>query len=182
MGTPPTFPNNSTPGQADLQFILDPPRAQAFQATTPVALADDVNTLLTFDTIMYDSDTMWNGGTPSRLTVKTPGLYYCQAMVRVPTAVYGNLSINPRMNAGGVASSGTSIVTHSHINTTIVPGTSGSLTANVSLSARIAFELVFAVNDYVEVFVRQKSGATRNTDNGSGGNVCGLSMRWVAYA
>ena len=108
MATPPTFGTGTTPGQADLQFILDPPRAQSFQAATPTTLADNVMTVLTWDANLYDSDGMWNAGQPTRLTVKTAGLYYCQAMARVPIAAYGDLSINPRMNAGGVAASGTS--------------------------------------------------------------------------
>lgn len=170
MGTPPTFPIGSTPGQAELQFALDPPRASVSGPST--SLADDVLTVVTFGTLKWDTDGMWDAGTPTRLTVQTPGLYTVTMIATVPTAAYGRLSINLRSNAGGIATGGTSILTHTPVNTTI---TGATLAANSSLSGAVTLEQPFVAGDYVEMFVLQKSGATRTL------SAAFLFLRWVAY-
>lgn len=170
MGTPPTFPIGSTPGESELQFALDPPRASI--STTSTSLADDTYTVVTFTALKWDTDGMWNAANPTRLTVQTPGLYSVTMFANLPTAAYGRLSINLRTNAGGLISGGTSVLTHTPVNTTI---TGATLTANTNLTGTVTFDQPIAAGDYVEMFVLQKSGATRTLAAGL------LFLRWVGY-
>jgi len=42
-----------------------------------VSIANTTYTDVTFDTLDFDTDTMWNSGTPTRLTIHTGGVYLC---------------------------------------------------------------------------------------------------------
>ncbi len=49
--------------------------AARVRRTTNQAIPHDITTLITLDTVDYDNDTMWNVADPSRLTVRTAGIY-----------------------------------------------------------------------------------------------------------
>ena len=167
MGTPPTFTDGTVVNAAALAFALDPPRGSV--SADSGSFADDVSTAVTFSALKWDTDGMWDAGNPTRLTVRTPGLYQVSVLARMPTALYGRLDLNLRANAGGVAGSGTSIFTYTALNATVTGTANGPIAANFILDQPVP------ANDYFEVFLRQKSGATRTLD------AAYLFLRWVAY-
>lgn len=167
MATPPTFANNTVVTAADLAFALDPPRG--FVSAAAGSFADTVKSAITFTALGWDTDSMWSAGTPTRLTTQTPGLYSLTITVTMASAVYGLLNINPRANSGGAAGGGTTIYNYAPINATVTGTTNGAVTANFTM------ERQFNAGDYVEVFVEQKSGATRSL------TLAYLQMRWLAY-
>jgi len=146
---------------SDVITYLDArPRVHAYDATG-VSCTNNVSTLITFDSEMYDSTgSMHTGGNPSRLIAPIDGLYEFYARV-TPVAVsttYGVTSLlNIRQNAAGAAAGGTSLQ-----NTAFeVAAAATSPTPHALLTRALV------AGDYLEVFMRQSSGAARLTIPGA---------------
>lgn len=167
MATPPTFSDGTVVTAADLAFALDPPRG--FISSTSGSFANTVKSVITFSTLGWDTDSMWSAGTPTRLTVKTPGLYVVTTSVIMAAANYNLLNINTRANAGASGTGGTSIYNYVPLNVAVTG------TATAFVATNFVIEREFTTNDYVEVFVEQQSGATRTLVEAR------FQMRWVAY-
>jgi len=112
------------------------------------------NTLeyLDFDTESYDTDGMHEGVTnPSRITIKTAGVYAFGAVVKWEANATGQRLVLLYMN-----------------RTTLIDVDERDATPNGRPSyLRIASTREFAVTDYIEVRVRQTSGGDLNVESAS---------------
>lgn len=165
----PSFTNGAVVTQTDLQFLIDPPRCQISQSAsgTATSLADATATLVTFDTNVFDTDSMHSTASfTSRVVFNTAGLWDVNFYVALPAATYTALNFNLRLNSGGSSSGGGSIRNH-------------PFGAGVQ-AGRILLSRTFIVGDYIELFVTQTSGAARVV--GLGNNVTGVTCRWVTVA
>ena len=169
MGVAPTFTDGTVVHDTDLTFALDPPRVKVYD-NTGVVCTNGVAKLLTFDTEVYDTDSMWSGGASSRILINTSGVYQFIVYLAMPVATYTVLNFNPRRNSAGSASGGTSIRT--------MPTASLYDTGQGPVN-RFTFEMQFTAGEYVELFVTQTSGGSRTTSTGA--ETTGVTARWVAY-
>ena len=148
-------------------FLMDPPRCHAYNSTGQ-AFANGSTVLCTWDAEVYDWGTTPmhdNVTNPSRITVPETGLYDCAIFIALSSSIsYSQLDVNPRINAAGSSSGGSSIRTWA--------------CANGTGQVQLAFERRLTAGDYVEVFVTQTSGASRTSQAFSLGQ--GMQMRWVA--
>lgn len=163
----PSFTNGAVVTQTDLQFLIDPPRCQVSQsaAGTATSLPDATSTVVTFDTNVFDTDSMHSTASfTSRIVINTAGTWDIHAYCALPSATYTALNFNLRLNAGGSSSGGTSLRNHPF---------GGGVQAG-----RLLLTRTFIAGDYVELFVSQTSGAARVV--GQGNNVTGFTCRWVA--
>jgi len=156
-----------------LTFLLDPPKCGVYQGTvgsvTTLANATLSGPLL-FDTETNDTDNMHSTTTNTgRITFNTAGRYQIIMYVMITGATtFSAYSVNPRLNAGGSPSGGTSIRTFD-LKT---PGGAPS-------QATITFTRVFSVSDYIEIYVLQTSASSRTTD--FAGQYCtGVQAQWIS--
>ena len=171
MATVPTFTDGVPVHKADLDFLLSPPRCQVAIATTATSIPDTTFTLLSWDSSIYDTDSMWSSG--SRVAINTSGLWLVHFYMQMATAAYSILTLNLRVNSGGVIGGGTSLVTAQPTGTSAT-----GLAGAGPMTVRSSIEVRLTAGDYLEVFARQSSGATRNLSLATGAN--GLSARWVS--
>lgn len=155
-----------------LNFLANPPKCD-LAMNSALAHVDNVATLQSYDTEVFDDDTMHSTSTnPSRVTFTTGGRYHIGIFVflpQVPTT-YGTYTVNLRLNSGGSSAGGTSIRSFSY-------GTPGGAPAQTNTNLTRAF----SAGDYVEVFVTQRSGgSTRTTDASLGMYSNGIQARWVS--
>jgi hypothetical protein len=148
--------------KASTDFLMSPPRAFVYQGTTAASFTTAVWKTLTFDTELFDSDSLHDPTTnPSRLTATAPGLYEILGQVN-----YGNIggtgqrSIRFLKNGGQIAYASQ-------------PGISTAVNGVTQLVGVVAL----ATNDYVELGFYQNSGAT--TSNVIGSSSTYFAMRWV---
>jgi len=102
---------------------------------------------VSFDVLDYDTDSMWNASTPTRLTCQTAGKYLCTAQLAWTAntnAMRGVLiEVNGVIVAGGKQQPNPSSPEETLIN--------------------CSWQGSMAMNDYVEMFARQNTGSTLNT-------------------
>lgn len=155
-----------------LDFLLNPPRCQVSPSST-TACADGTSTLVSFDAFQYDTDNMHDPGTfPSRITFTTAGLYMLHVYIRLEgtSVTWTRILSQLRLNAGGSSSGGT--VIHNHADA------GPSAATNNWRSVRYSLERTFAAGEYIELFVTQTSGASRNLSGSN--NITGITARMVA--
>lgn len=111
-----------------------------------IAIATGVVTTLTFNTVRYDTDTLYSATNPSRLTARWPGNYSIGAGVRFEANAVGVRLVTLRLN-------GTTMIA-----TSLVPNAGGAI--QQTLNVNTDYELV--PTDYVEVQVFQDSGGPLN--------------------
>lgn len=119
------------------------------------SIASAAATALSFNTMDLDTDTMYNAGSPTRLTCKTAGDYDVYASVQFLANGVGYRWIELRLN-------GTTVIAITYVPQTASASDDATLT--------IRRTLALAVNDYVEVLAWQNSGGALNvvgTDSGS---------------
>jgi hypothetical protein len=101
--TIPTMPAGYIATAADMnnlayavQFLLNKPIARAVDTagTQAVTITD---TAVTFGAASFDTDGMWNIGTPTRLTVATPGFYKMDYCVQAAVASGTSINMNTRL-------------------------------------------------------------------------------------
>lgn len=147
-----------------LDFLLDPPRAHVYNSAGQV-FANGTTVLCDWPDEAYDSQALHSGANSTRVTLVESGLWVCHLAIGFPDATYTTLTVNPRLNAGGVSTDGTSLRTED-----FAPRDSGIV--------KWPFEFRASAGDHLEVFVTQTSGASRTSSAFSLAH--GVQVRWVA--
>lgn len=143
-----------------VDYLLDPPRCQVYQATGQTFTNGAAAAAVTFDAETYDSDGMHDNVTNnSRITFVTAGTYILHVYTDLPAATYTVYTVTLRINGT------TSIRTLAFVNP------AGGF-------IRFTIERAFSASDYLEVLLTQTSGANRVAATGN--NVTGVTARWVA--
>lgn len=152
-----------------LDWLADQPRVGVYIGSNTSA-PDSSATILPWDTEFEDTDSMHSTSiNTSRVVATTSGRYQINLFVFMATGTLTGLDINPRVNAAGSPSGGASIRTFGF-------GSPGGAARQVT----VTFDRYFDAGDYIEVFVTQTSGATKNIMGGSGVFQTGMQMRRVA--
>ena len=156
-GLYPSATADLNPGVRDpLNFLLGPPRAKGYRATSGGALTGGTATLVNLDGELYDSTGSMHSLTSNigRIVAPYPGLYFINASVGIAGQTAGQrIIIDVRLNAAGSASGGSSVLTTS-APTAPSSGTSslGSICGHYMLDA----------GDYVEMFLTPATTASPN--------------------
>jgi hypothetical protein len=152
-----------------LDFLMNPPRVNAY-AGTSTSLTTGTSTLVTFDSEMWDTDSMHSTTTNnSRILINTSGQYLVSFYARFPSNATGYRQLNFRLNSAGNSGGGS---TWSTINVAAVNGSSTFITRTLELTCN--------AGDYYELFAFQNSGATLALDTGT--RVTGMEFRWLGYS
>lgn len=134
------------------------PRLHAYDGTGLVCVDASVLKLMTWDTELYDTNSMHDPAVnPSRIIFTTAGLYEVDVQVILPSATYTAGLLNTRLNAAGASGGGTSL------QNTAFNNAGGS----AQPSPRTIIKRAFAAADYLEFWVSQTSGANRTTVAGA---------------
>jgi hypothetical protein len=150
-----------------ISFLLNPPRCSLYKSADG-SLADNTWGVIGFDTELYDPYTpAAHSGTSSRLTAAETGLYTIFAKIRFGGITSGAMDLDVRKNAAGVQTGGTRLQV-----VTVGATTVGDEYPNVT------FDDQLNAGDYIEIFGRQASGATKAVVSGVGNTV--FQFRWTA--
>ena len=149
-----------------VRFVLDPPAALVYRATTTNIPSGGAGIPYPWDTSSFDNNAMWAIGTPTRLLINTSGRYILHAKYQFGNYGTGLRTAFLRSNAAGNPASGTLI------DTDTLPPVAG---ANTTI--RLQVTRSFAAGDYVELFVAQTSTLTQAIVTGVSGGF--LAARWV---
>jgi len=143
------------------------PRCHVYDNTTFVVPHNSA-TLITFAAEIFDTDTMHSTSTnPSRITFTTAGVYDVEAWFTIGQFTYTTLTLECRLNAGGVVGGGSSIRSQPY---------DPNQTNMVSHIQRF-----FNAGDYIEYFITQNhGGATASLSSASFGTR--VFARWLAVS
>lgn len=109
-----------------------------------------VQTPITFDTVRWDTDGMWNVANPTYLTVQTNGYYFVSGHLAYEYNTTGRRCVFLRVNGAGVAR---------YIGmVTVMPVT--DLNADTRIFASTVWP--FVAGDYIELVALQVSGGPLN--------------------
>uniref|UniRef100_UPI003F4915F3 hypothetical protein n=1 Tax=Pseudonocardia sp. CA-138482 TaxID=3240023 RepID=UPI003F4915F3 len=149
------------------------PPAVSVRNATNLTVPDSTQTLMTWDTNEFDSDTMHPPGsaTPSRLTAQTIGRYRVMASVvwiKNDTKAH---QIMIRKNSGGSATGGAAVGIGAKY------GSDNVLFEQASSFA--SAEVILGQGDYVECFVYQASGSS-STVSHSVNQASRFGAVWIA--
>lgn len=149
-----------------LWLMQNAPRCHVYAGTT-VACANATPTLITWDAETYDNYAMHSTTTnTSRIVMPETGLYEVDIQVVLPTATYAAGSVmRVTLNAAGAYGGGTNLRT---------PDINQSGATNYAV---LRFCRQFTAGDYIEVFISQDSGASRNISATSLGSR--VFARWI---
>lgn len=148
-------------------FYNNPPRCSVTHSVG-VSPVTATWTLHAWDTEAYDTDTMHDNVTNnSRLVAKTVGMYDLKVQIEWTANATGYRAVQIRKNSAGSAAGGTRV------------GWAFVSAATVASSTTVPFDkdVPMAVNDYLEVFVWQSSGAGLADIPGDGDTFASLSWR-----
>jgi hypothetical protein len=147
------------------------PRVHAYVTpaqSIPNTGATGASNLIGWTAEIFDTDTMHdNGVNPGRITFQTAGMYEIDIQLSMAAAVYSTLTLDVRLNAGGVFAAGTNLRTQ--------PFTDG---ARSPTQAQFRMTLQFIAGDYIECWVTQVSGAAANLNPTSNGSR--IFAKWIA--
>lgn len=149
-------------------FLINPPRCSVYNsaAISPVTATW---TLHTWDTELYDSDTMHSTVTnTSRLKATTVGNYDTKVQIEFTANATGYRAVQVRKNAAGSAAGGT------RVGWAFV----SAVTAAAATTVPIDKDVPMTAGDYLEIFIWQSSGAGLATIPGDGDSFA--SMCWRA--
>lgn len=168
-GIPTAAQLNGTDGPKGVgDFLLDPPRVSVYMTTA--SLTHNTWTGVTWTATHYDTDSMWDSGDPTRLTVNTPGRYLVTARAYFAANATGTRGINLTPNGAGVRD--TDNVALSDSFWAAANSTNQLVTAT--------FEWAAVEDDYLEMHAIQSSGGALNLVGSS--SWTRLAMRWVALS
>lgn len=155
-GTPILSADWNTYVRDNILFLANPPACRATHNTTQ-SLTDNVEASVTFNTESYDTDGMFAGGAPTRITFATAGIYTVKFGGEVVAAAdYASYYVYPRLNG----------------TTQIGVGTSTpALVGSVGLWLAFSIDYKFAAADYVEARINQN-----NTTSAARNLVAGVAM------
>jgi hypothetical protein len=173
MGTvpvPPNFAAGEYPTaakinliQTALNFLLNPPRAQAYPSAAQSHTTTGNYQAIALDAEDIDSDGMHDPVTNnSRLTCQTPGKYEVSAQVTFQVNATGRRLA--RINMNGASLGG---------QTEVVPTTVAGSTVSIVIPA---IEVVMNATDYLELVAFQSSGA--NLAYGVGKGTTWIRAKW----
>lgn len=153
-----------------LDFLMNPPRVNAFLNSGTISLTSGTSTLITLEGESWDTDSMHStASNTSRITIRTSGQYLVSFYARFLTNSTGYRQLNLRSNAGGSANGGTTISTIS------IPANSGDATFVTR-----TLELPCVAGEYYELFATQNSGSSVSVQNGQ--RVTGMEFRWLGVS
>jgi hypothetical protein len=147
-------------------FLLDRPQAFVYRTAITNLPSGGNGTAFPWDTVQVDNNGMFNMANSSRLTFPTAGKYLVYGKGGFGNYAGGIRSASIRLNAAGVPTAGT-LLDYDAANPV-----AGALTQVRQLFARS-----FAVNDHIELYVFQSSGAGQNTVAGITGGF--LAAVWI---
>lgn len=137
---------------------------------TGITMTNATATLVTWDSEVYDNDTMHSTSTnTSRITFTTAGLYQVDCRLTVAGGTtFTTLDLMCRLNAAGASGGGTLVRTQPWE------------TAAGLRTAQLSFARAFSASDYIEFWLTQASGANRSLSSANLGSMC--QARWIATA
>lgn len=118
------------------------PMSRVTRATNQ-SIPNNTDTAVSFSSSVFDTDTMWNIANPTRLTINTAGLYMFGVTGLIDPSAVGIREYSFRVNG----------ITTIDFTNKLQPSPS-------YFSHNYPFEL--QVSDYIEIMVRQTSGAPLN--------------------
>lgn len=148
-------------------FLSNRPATQAYDGVIQ-SIANNTWTAVNYAVNLLDTDSGHNTSTNTQMFIaQVAGWYW----------VRGSISINPTGAGNGAARMDTAIAK----NGTIIPGSAQFLTKGVNTDyAQQASSLVsLAPGDRVEMWVRQATGITIQTDTGTVGLYNGFTAIWI---
>ena len=113
--------------------------------TTNQSIPDNAHTAITWEAVDTDSNSMWAGGNPTRMTVKHTGFHTVSASIAFASNATGNRYV-------GIKKNGTTWV--AFMNMLPLSG--------VDTFAAISHSLKLTIADYIEITVLQNSGGALN--------------------
>lgn len=144
-----TDQNESVNNDIYLKGELDKFVGARVRNTANQSINHNTTTALTFDTEVFDTDAIFDAGSPTRLTCKTAGKYLIMGhMVFAENATLGRYA---EIRLNGAAT---------YLCTTAIRANTG---AGWTTSVDVATIYHLAVNDYVEFRVLQDSGGALNS-------------------
>ncbi len=154
-----------------LDFLLNPPRCNAYSTTTTsVASSTTASTLVTLEAESWDTDSMHStASNMSRILINTSGQYLVSFYARFVSNATGYRMLNLRSNAGGSGTGGNTL------STITLPAVNGEATFVTR-----TFELSCVAGDYYELFAQQNSGSALSLQNGQ--RVTGMEFRWLGLS
>jgi len=160
-GEKPTAATLNTHIRDNLAHLGNPPRCSLY-LTADQLIANTTATDLSGWTELEDTDTMYDAGSPTRITFKTAGLYVVHACVRYASNATG-------YRAALINHNGSSDIANAY----------QAAAPNIPTTAVISFDYRFAVNDYITLQARQSSGGDLNVLGGVD-DYTFFQARWVA--
>lgn len=155
-----------------LNFLLNPPEAKVVQtAAQSIPNGTATATPITWSSVVFDNDDMWDSSTPTILTIQTPGWYE----VEWALAFAGRADALLRSGAlylNGVYSIASAIAYNDFINdgTTATP------------EMWLSYDYFFNTGDTVALGALQNSGSSLNTASSSSDALSQtfLRLRWAS--
>lgn len=141
-----------------LSMFSDPPAVRLFHSVNQ-NLVDNTDTTLTFDTEVFDTDSMYSAGSPTLITFTTAGLYLIGGHIRIDTATdFATMEL--RVEVGGVIivreryTGGTNNSTPMLGASTVWKATAGSTATLVANQNNVAntTEVAFSATSYTPIF------------------------------
>lgn len=145
-----------------LRFAMAPPKVKAYQ-TVAQALANGIQAAIIFDSVEFDTHTMWSSGAATRITAQYPGYYLLSG--GVATVVNDTSYRFARIAVNG---------------TTLTDGSTAmdpvpSVSTRMPIRATITY---LDIDDYVELYASQASGGSLNTAVAVG-DASNLTVAWL---
>ena len=154
-----------------VEFLLEPPHARVRRDTTQ-SLTDGAFTTISFTVCDKDNDSMWSAGSPTLLTVQTPGWY---------EITYGGSCVTPGANYRlicGLIYNGS--LDHANGGTrgrSDVVAVSGS---NATTGGRM-YSMFLNTGDTIGLVLYQQSGSAKNTTVSGEYDQPFLALKWVSF-
>lgn len=180
--SPATWATGQTPTATDLNtelrdnwgFFANPPRVKVYKST---AIAVTGDTLMTWDTEIYDTDGMWSSGANSRLIAKTAGVYQVELHINwqlINNASPGSRYAAVKLNAAGDSDLDLNLGFQYACDAVRIANSDGS---GIPQSSHCSAQILMAVNDYVEAVC----GTDFNVNSIVAGaaNRTFFGMRWI---
>lgn len=143
------------------QFLANPPACRVYNSAVQ-SVANGVNTMLTFNSERFDTDSMHSTATnTSRITINTAGVYMLTASISFAPNATGRRQLAFRINGA------TYIAAHAEVPI-----------SGLEHEMALAAVWKFAAADYVEVSALQTSGGALNV-SAAGNYTPEFSAVWV---
>lgn len=157
-----------------MQFLENPPAAHVV-ATSGLSTTTALWTAVTFHTVEQDLEAeydpakpMWDAGSPTRLTVRTPGWYEMD---------YGSpwaSTTADTLRQWAIRKNGDTAVNYGRYD-----HWTGAEATEPFIP--LAFGDYYDVDEYIQLIVKQTSGGALSTDSDGTGDQPFLRMRWVSF-